>query len=92
MKELNLEHINAKSPYKVWRTSRENELNFLTDGGVLYGVGFSEEMEIAGITSYQFSFARLNANHSGFDVLIKQTLMAIIDEYPEIIKVNHFNF
>ncbi len=81
MNELNLEHINARSPYKVWRTLRENELNFLTDGGVLYGVGFSEEMEIAGITSYQFSFARLNATHSGFDALIKQTLMAIIDEF-----------
>ena len=81
MNSLNLERINAIAPYKVWGTTRNNEFNFITESGVLYGVGFTEEMEIAGIQTYQFSFARLNANHSGFDEKIKNTLISIIGEF-----------
>lgn len=81
MNSLSLERINAVSPYKVWGTTHDNEFNFITDGGVLYGVSFIEEMEIAGIQSYQFSFARLNAKHQGFDDAIRRTLTAIICEF-----------
>ena len=81
MNKLSIEKINLSAPYKVWETKKENEYNFLSENGVLYGVGFSEEMEIGGITSYQFSFARLNDVHGGFDDNIRKTLMAIISEF-----------
>lgn len=81
MNSLNIERINSVAPYKVWRTARENEFNFITENGVLYGVGFTEEMEIAGVQTYQFSFARLNTDHSGFDEKIKTTLISIIEEF-----------
>lgn len=69
------------APYKVWAARRENEYNFISEYGVLYGVGFSEEMEIAGISAYQFSFARVNDVHGRFDHNIRRTLMAIISEF-----------
>lgn len=81
MEQLNIDRINTKAPYKVWRTVRDNQFNFITENGVLYGVGFTEEMEIAGIRAYQFSFARLNSDHSGFDEKIKETLVNIIGEF-----------
>jgi len=81
MKLLSLENINSHTPYKVWNATKENEFNFITESGVLYGVAFSEEMAIGGIMSCQFSFARLNADKSGFDERIRATLLAIIEEF-----------
>lgn len=81
MRQLSLDRINSVSPYKVWATAQDNEYNFITRSGVLYGVSFMEEMKIADVQSYQFSFARLNAIHSQFDDAIQQTLMAIICEF-----------
>ena len=81
MRQLSLDRINSVSPYKVWATAQDNEYNFITRSGVLYGVSFMEEMKIADVQSYQFSFARLNAIHSQFDDAIHQTLMAIICEF-----------
>lgn len=81
MNKLSIQNINHNSPYKVWGTARDNEYSFISDKGVLYGVNFSEEMEIAGIMACQFSFARINDMQGGFDENIRKTLMAIICEF-----------
>lgn len=52
MRQLSLDRINSVSPYKVWATAQDNEYNFITRSGVLYGVSFMEEMKIADVQSY----------------------------------------
>ena len=56
MKQLNINHINAKAPYKVSLDGKQ--LVFETRYGLHYEIRFFEEQPISGCETWQFSFAK----------------------------------
>lgn len=81
MNELSLSRINSKAPYKVNISKNECFYIFTTDKGIIYSISFSEEYEIGGCMSYQFSIDNIGKSHGSYDGKIKSTIIAIIEDF-----------
>lgn len=81
MNSLSLLRINSKSPYKVDMSKNECFYIFTTDQGIIYSISFSEEYEIGGCMSYQFSIDNIGGSHGSHDGKIKDTIIAIIEDF-----------
>ncbi len=81
MNSLSLPRINSKSPYKVKLSKNECFYIFTTDQNIIYSISFSEEYEIGGCMSYQFSIDNLEKSHGSYDKKIKDTIIAIIEDF-----------
>ena len=81
MNSLSLPRINSKSPYKVKLSKNECFYIFTTDQNIIYSISFSEEYEIGGCMSYQFSIDNLEKSHDSYDKKIKDTIIAIIEDF-----------
>lgn len=79
MKSLNLDHINARSPYIVWRT--EDEYRFYTDYDIAYSVIFDPESLEMPIRSYWLNLYNRSHKNSPNDLKIQYTLFCIIEEF-----------
>lgn len=87
MKALSLEKINSSAPYQVYGVN-EDSYTFVTEQGVQYAISFIEEFELGGCMSYQFSIHNKNKLHGSYDMNIRQTIIAIIEEFfPENLNV-----
>lgn len=81
MNSLSLVRINNKAPYKVSISRNECFYVFTTDQGIIYSISFSEEYEIGGCLSYQFSIDNIAREHGSYDGKIKDTIIAIIEDF-----------
>ncbi len=79
MNDLSIDRINNISPYKV--NPFGGGYSFVTEAGVEYSVHFTEEFALGGCNTYQFMFSKLTTEHTSFDEQIRQTLIAIIEEF-----------
>lgn len=76
---LSTENINLTSPYKVEKLN-DYAFVFHTHTNVVYYVSFKEDMEIAGLDSYQFIIER-KSEKQGYDAEVKDSIIAIINEF-----------
>jgi hypothetical protein len=76
---LNLDSINAKSPYKVAIVGKQ--MVFETRFGLHYEIRFFEEQPIGGCETWQFSFAKAEDKSAPEDPYVRFTLFAVIDEF-----------
>lgn len=76
---LSLEHINLTSPYKI---EKLNDFVFVfhTKANVVYYISFKEDMDIAGLISYQFIIER-KTEKQGYDSDVQGSVIAIINEF-----------
>ena len=79
MKQLNIDRINAKAPYKVSIDGKQ--LVFETQYGLHYEIRFFEELPIGGCETWQFSFAKAEDTRTPEDPYVRFTLFAVIDEF-----------
>ncbi len=79
MIKITLEDINRKSPYEI--TLNNGDFDFTTDSGTRYSVSFLEDVPLGGCDTYQFGFRKREDSHSGYDVHVKDTLIAIIEQF-----------
>lgn len=80
MNRLSISALLAKSPYIV--TEIENgTFIFETDNEVLYKVQFEEDFPIGDCETYQFYITNVHHAHAKFDIKIKYTILAILDEF-----------
>lgn len=77
---LSIDEINKTSPYKVNCGSHSN-FGFLTTDNIIYDISFMEDMEIAGCQTYQFSIRRITDDYKGYDPKVKDTILAILEEF-----------
>lgn len=76
---LSTENINMASPYKVEKLN-DYAFVFHTQTNVVYYVSFKQDMEIAGLDSYQFIIER-KSEKQGYDADVKESIIAIINEF-----------
>ena len=79
MKELNLDRINAKAPYRVSIDGKQ--FVFETQYGLHYEIRFFEEEPIGECETWQFSFAKADDTSTPEDPYVRFTLFAVIDEF-----------
>lgn len=80
MNRLSISRINKKAPYEV-KLSRKSFYVFQTEQNISYSISFSEEYEIGGCMSYQFSIDNIGHVHGSYDNKIKDTIIAIIEDF-----------
>lgn len=74
-------HINQASPYKVLEFE-EDTACFITDGGIVYMIGFIAETNMDIPNAYQlFITPRGRTKHVGTDVKIGQTVAEIVKSF-----------
>lgn len=78
---LNLSRLNLKAPYSVWAGTKPNEFLFRTDYGGLYNISFLESQLIWQEGTYEFGIFPLEPVNSPNDKKLKQTIIAIIEEF-----------
>lgn len=76
---LLIDNINMHSPCKVEKVG-EFVFVFHTKANVIYYVSFKEDMEIAGLTSYQFIIER-KSEKQGYDADVRLSVVAIVNEF-----------
>lgn len=76
---LSTECINRTSPCKIEKLN-DYAFIFHTSTNVVYYVSFKEDMEIAGLISYQFIIER-KSGKQGHDEDVKYSIIAIINEF-----------
>lgn len=81
MNALSSERINEMASYQVEPTNEEGFYQFFTDGGVHYSVGFMEDDVLLTREAYQLIVANLNNHKSPRDRKVRDTIVAIIDEF-----------
>lgn len=78
---LSIEQINRISPYKVEIASDGNSLIFRTRYGLTYEVGFVEDYTFFDKDTYQFFIVEKNGNRFLKDVMVKETVWAIVEVF-----------
>jgi hypothetical protein len=78
---LSVDIINSKAPYEVSRGETVFSYCFTTDYNVDYSIDFIEDDLISSNESYQLIIANLNNKKSPKDNKIKDTLLAIVEEF-----------
>ena len=76
-----LESINTKAAYHVELNEQDGFFQFFTDSGVHYSVGFIEDDVLLSKEFYQLIIANLNNRKSMRDRKVRDTIVAIIDEF-----------
>lgn len=79
MINISLEDINRKSPYEI--TLNNGDFDFITDTGTRYSVSFLEDVPLGGCDTYQFGFRKREDTRGGYDANVKDTLIAIIEQF-----------
>ena len=78
MVKLNLERLNTLSLYKVTYSEEYDDYRFVTDGGIVYSVGFEEDSILQSGESYQFIIINLTNKKSPRDTKLRETVMELI--------------
>lgn len=83
MKPLTLQKINDKSPYEVQMVVSPNTYRFVTDYGVEIAISFDLDDLLETGEAYMFNIINANKQRSPRDVKVRDTVIAIIDEFFE---------
>ena len=87
MNRLDIGQINRDAPYEVYHDLAKTDYYlFETNQHIVYALSFSEELEIGGCMSYQFSISNENGSHGSMDTKIRKTIIAIIENFFELNK------
>lgn len=81
MVTLSVDRINASSPYRVFASVDEGFVEFTTDYGVRYSVGFYLTSGLISYDTYQFYIINVNHQRSPRDRKLKDTIMAIVCDF-----------
>lgn len=92
MVNLNIERINANSPYNVCYGADVDAVKFTTDFGVDYNVSFLKDDFLQTTDSYQLIITNVNNKKSPRDAKLRQTILAIIYEFFESLTPALFYF
>ena len=80
MINLSVNAINQRAPYKVEQTGDDSFL-FETKHGVVYSVGFLQDISFYGEGVYQFYLINMSGRTIGADENISETVRVIIEEF-----------
>lgn len=80
MLTLSPDRINQNAPYRLV-LSNNNVLRFITDQGLVYEVGFTEDYTFMEENLYQFFISELTGNSYAPDPKIKSTIWAVLQEF-----------
>lgn len=84
MKTLSLEKINTTAPYRVYNNGHIYSYLFVTDAGAEYSIDFVfDDSIVTRQEAYQFVIANLNNTKSPRDSKLRDTIMAIVEEFFE---------
>lgn len=84
MNALSLERINAIAPYQVYSNGNIYSYLFVTDVGAEYSIDFVfDDSIVTQQEAYQFVIANLNNTKSPRDSKLRDTIMAIVEEFFE---------
>ena len=83
MVKLALECLNAVAPYEVTYSELYDDYRFVTDGGIVYSIGFEEDFLLQNGESYQFVIINLSNKKSPRDNKLRETVMQIIYAFFE---------
>lgn len=81
MVSISAERINKTSPYKVEDGSRESFVDFTTDSGVEYSVGFEQLDLIESAPTFEFVIVNVNQRPSPRDKKLRDTIMAVVYDF-----------
>ena len=81
MEKLDLERINRCAPYEVKEDSQEGAYTFIADSGAEFSIGFMPDDLIQSDESYEFIIGNLNGVKSPRDRKVKETVIAIVEEF-----------
>lgn len=81
MNKLSFESINAKAPYKVKFEPETGAYLFTSDSNIDYLVDFTLDNLVKSDKAYQFVIANVNHKKSPRDKHLKDTVIAIIEEF-----------
>ena len=83
MNQLDIEHINAQSPYIVEEADEENFFKFFTEHDVHYSVGFMPDDSLMQSEAYHLIIVNVDNRPSPSDRKVKDTVLAIVAEFFE---------
>ena len=81
MNRLDIQRINAMAPYLVTFHETDESYIFVTESGVEYSIGFMPDDLLQSDESYEFVIANLNGKKSPRDKKVKDTIVAIVEEF-----------
>jgi len=81
MNKLSIESINAKTPYQVKFKQETSSYLFTSESNIDYAVDFTSDDLVQTDKAYQFVIANLNNKKSPRDKFVKETVIAIIEEF-----------
>lgn len=81
MVTLNIERINAQSPYRLMPNHRPLFYDFITDYGIDYNIGFTPSDLLPGSEAYEFIITNPHHRKSPRDPKLRQTILALIYEF-----------
>lgn len=81
MNTLNLNTINKTSPYLVTANEVGDSYAFTTDSGVEFSIAFMPDDLVQSDDSYEFIIANLNGKKSPRDRKVRDTIVAIMEEF-----------
>lgn len=87
MNELSLQTVNATSPYEVTMAVSPNTYRFVTDYGVEIAISFDLDDLLEHGEAYMFNVNNVNRQKSPRDMKVRDTIVAVIDNFFETNKV-----
>lgn len=85
MNTLRLKNINLHAPYKVMQDpERQNNFYFVSDSGVRFDIDFTVNDAIIPSGAYEFGITNKQHERSSFDVKLRLTIFAIIEEFFDV--------
>lgn len=81
MVELDINRINAKTPYKVTFDSTTKLYKFASDYGVSFSIAFERNDLLESGESYQFALTNYEGRKSPRNLKVRETILAIIEDF-----------
>ena len=81
MVELDVNNINAKTPYKVTFDATTRLYKFVSAFDVSFSVAFENNELLESGESYQFALTNYEGKKSPRDLKVRETILAIIEEF-----------
>lgn len=81
MVSISIANINEAAPYSVRVSRLDGFVNFTTDFGVEYLVGFEKTDALLCTETYEFVIINVNRKNSPRDVKLRDTIMAIVLDF-----------
>lgn len=87
MNKLSLKTVNSVSPYEITMAVSPNTYCFITDYGVEIAISFDLDDLLEHGEAYMFNITNVNRQRSPRDIKVRDTVIAVIDNFFETNKV-----